>query len=153
MRISPVLLIITLSAVTNASEIYRCEDSKGRPIFSQKPCGEKAEKINIQGPDNLGSVAPNPGEVDRLSRANLARETEREIERQRRAIRSLESSMDSELKKLREKKSRANNNLAGAAWEQSISAEMRAVTANYSVKIEAAQRRLSDLQASLLELR
>jgi hypothetical protein len=43
--------------------------------------------------------------------------------------------MESDLQALKNKKRSANNNLAGAVYEQSISSEMNAVTASYNNKI------------------
>ena len=47
---------------------------------------------------------------------------------------------------LRAKKTRANNNLAGATWEQSISDEMQAVAAEYDMKLRKATKELDELK-------
>lgn len=60
-------------------------------------------------------------------------------------IESYQRSMDAELAGLSRQKNRANNNLAGATWENSISSEMQAVTAKWSSKIEIEQSRLARL--------
>ena len=41
--------------------------------------------------------------------------------------------MSREMDALRAQKARANNNLAGATWEQSLSTEMQAVASRYKV--------------------
>ncbi|MBX3680776.1 MAG: hypothetical protein KF710_11410, partial [Rhodocyclaceae bacterium] len=43
------------------------------------------------------------------------------------------------------KKRRANNNLAGATWEASISTEMEATTTRYKARMDAAQSKLNVL--------
>ena len=54
--------------------------------------------------------------------------------------------MNGELSALRQKKSYANNNLAGAQWQTSISEEMSAVTAKYQTMIDAEKDRLAHLR-------
>ena len=58
----------------------------------------------------------------------------------------MERLRDTELERLRAKKALANNNLAGAAYEQSISTEMQAVVAKYNGEIQAAREDLQQLQ-------
>ena len=43
--------------------------------------------------------------------------------------------MTREMDALRAQKARANNNLAGATWEQSLSTEMQAVAARYKAPL------------------
>ena len=57
-------------------------------------------------------------------------------------ITQYQQQMHGELSALRNKKRFANNNLAGAQWETSISNEMQAVTTKYNSLISTEQRRL-----------
>ena len=55
---------------------------------------------------------------------------------------------DAKLAALRDKKSYANNNLAGATWEKSISDEMQAVAQRYNADIANAREDLRALNKS-----
>lgn len=140
------LLLAVLSAPAYTAEIYKCMDAHGRPIYSQMPCGSDAEKTTITPPDEIGSVSTNRNSLQALEQSNRLRDIERDIAAENRRIRSLQQSMDSELEKLRQKKRQARNNLAGAQWEQSISAEMSAVVEKYNAKIAAANARFERLE-------
>lgn len=137
------LMAVCLNA--SATEIYQCKDAKGRSVFSQTPCGKDATKKIIEGPAELGTVIPDGDPAKRLIFSNERRELDRKITSQKRYISSLQSSMDRDLAGLRAKKSHANNNLAGAQWEQSISTEMQAVTERYRSKISVAENQLDRL--------
>jgi hypothetical protein len=149
------LLILALfvgNLAANAAEIYQCKDAKGRSVFSQTPCGKDATKKTIQGPAELGTVIPDGDPAKRLIYSNERRELDRKIASQKRYISGLQSSMDRDLAGLRAKKSQANNNLAGAQWEQSISTEMQAVTERYRSKISIAENQLDRLLTESAEL-
>lgn len=86
-------------------------------------------------------------ELDRRQReiAYAIRDSEQEIDGYR-------AQMDRELAALQYKKSQANNNLAGATWEQSISTEMQAVSEKYRTKIQIARDRIVDLRQRAADL-
>jgi hypothetical protein len=54
---------------------------------------------------------------------------------------------------MRRKKGLANNNLAGATWEQSISSEMQAIVQKYKTKNDIDIERLRVLRVELDRLR
>lgn len=56
---------------------------------------------------------------------------------------------ESELEAQRQKKRLANNNLAGATWLQSISAEMQVISDNYAEKIRDVDARIAQYQKTL----
>lgn len=61
--------------------------------------------------------------------------------------------MSGELAALRAKKAQANNNLAGAVWENSISEEMSAVVARYDVRIRGLREEIRRLEGEREALR
>lgn len=73
-------------------------------------------------------------------------EITREISLMEGRVDNYRRAMDSEMNRLRNKKLYANNNLAGATWEQSISDEMNAVASKYDSMIRAAQNRIDQLR-------
>ena len=147
------ILLLYLSFVSPVSAQYKCTAADGRVTFQQTPCQEakQQEKLRLQGaPQGTGMTAgqgPKPPQqtdspytrlADQLARERRATELE---QRERALVREINITssridernglMNSEMAALREKKAYANNNLAGATWEQSISTEMQAVAAKY----------------------
>ncbi len=55
--------------------------------------------------------------------------------------------------RLKRKKMHANNNLAGATWEESISSEMQSVAESYKTKIQSAQNQIDDTRRELSDLK
>ncbi|MHB1141545.1 MAG: DUF4124 domain-containing protein [Sulfuricaulis sp.] len=49
-------LFIIYASSTNADDIYRCNDEMGRIVFSDKPCSESAEKIQIKNTQPASGV-------------------------------------------------------------------------------------------------
>ena len=143
---------VFLPIIFNAAQadVYRCRQADGSVIYSDAPCAPDARKIEVK------TVAPSIEEQKRAEerlkdwghdlalsdlktrRAGLARE----IADSEARIDALNAHMEQELALLRAKKLRANNNLAGATWEESISKEMEAVTRKYQTQIDRIQRHI-----------
>ena len=152
------ILLATLASTTNAqTQFYKCKDKWGQPIFSQRPCGDNAETGTVSGPEHTGGpVTPSaaapatssegPSAWDKIEAANALREANREIDRREAQISSLERERDQKLAALKNKKRYANNNLAGATWEESISSEMQAINDQYQSKIDSQRRKIDRLQ-------
>ena len=81
------------------------------------------------------------------------REIELEIPQVEHEIKMSQDGLDTELATLKHKKGYANNNQAGATWEQSISTEMQAVIEKYKTKISLAQGNLDRLRKEQDSLR
>ncbi len=152
------ILLTTLASTSNAqTQFYKCKDKWGQPVFSQRPCGDNAETGTVSGPGHTGrpvtpsATAPattseGTSTWDRIEAANALREANREIDRREERIRSLENERDQKLAALKNKKRYANNNLAGATWEESISTEMQAINDQYQSKIDSQRRKIDRLQ-------
>ncbi|MCG7965172.1 MAG: DUF4124 domain-containing protein [Candidatus Thiodiazotropha taylori] len=149
-------LVSTLPLFAQA-EIYKCIDERGKPIFSQRPCGDTAEVITVQ-PQKRSNLSPNSREeyaeqLEAISTRTEVKKLEREITKLKARKRSLTRKMDAELAALRQKKLYARNNLAGATWEESISSEMQSVAASYKTKIQATQDRIEEAKADIESLK
>lgn len=158
--IAVTLTVCAFSSPANA--VFKCEVD-GKITFSQTRCAPTAETIQIKTHTPSAESAEHAASRADAIKAQLDKnQTQRETRRIRAKIRTLETDVeryqklqDMEIDVLQKKKSRANNNLAGATWEQSISQEMQAVVQNYSTKINTArdqikrlQKRLDEMQAS-----
>lgn len=138
------------------AEIFKCQID-GKTTFSQTPCATDAQKLELkiyrpsdeavqQAAEREKQLADS-NETDRADR--LKRQAKQEIVNTEKQIAATESQMEKELALLRAKKARANNNLAGAVYEQSISKEMDAVVTKYNAKIEVYREKISRLREKL----
>tara|TARA_R110002049_G_scaffold180263_4_gene347281 strand:- start:3423 stop:3896 length:474 start_codon:yes stop_codon:yes gene_type:complete len=143
--IALMLLAILASAANAQTQFYKCKDKWGQPIFSQRPCGDNAETGTVSGPAPTGTPARTTANAsaatsesssawDKIEAANTLREA------------NLEKERDQNLVALQNKKRYADNNLAGATWEESISSEMQAINEQYQSKIDSQRRKIDRLQ-------
>lgn len=136
-----------LSAPAGA-QIYKCKGDRGVTVFSERPCGDDATEVTVQD-NNAGiSVAPQ-GDFSKVRSDIAKRELKRKIRDKKSQIERLELARERELTVLRDRKRYANNNLAGATWEESISTEMNAVVEQYRSSIDLRQEELKQLRESL----
>ena len=143
------VLGLTLAGQVAADTIYRCEID-GRLVFSQQPCEEDAERVEIEqreprAGEARASSMHDPNYADRVR-------LERRIDRHQARIRNLQRSRDQDLSALRARQRRAMNNQAGATWLQAIAAEMQATADSYDSRIQVEQREIDRLQQRMAEL-
>jgi hypothetical protein len=144
-------------ALTGHAEMYKCQ-ANGRTAYQQEPCASGTTQATLASPDAVSDDAARAHrsrfEADDAARRAAARvkSIDEQIAYNQTRITAYEAMMDSELAALRAKKGQARNNLAGATWEQSISTEMEAVTANYATKIRIAQDEIAALRKERLAL-
>lgn len=149
-------MLIAASGST-AAQVYKCAGPDGKLAFQDTPCAG-GKTLNVR-PASGSSSTYSPGAAAAASTTNKERALLDQYERERRVrsvsydIDQLERTldadqhrMDRELDALRNKKRYANNNLAGAQWESSISEEMQAVTERYKNKAAGDRAKLEDLR-------
>lgn len=143
--------------------VNKCVGADGRVSYQAQPCSGGASKtINIQAAppaaSKVGSAPASAGVAAQTSEqrtlATFARD--RRIREVKDQIAGLENDieqrnrrMQSELDGLRYRKSFANNNLAGATYEQSLSTEMQAVTSRTRAQNDVDFERIRALRADL----
>lgn len=170
------LMIATLLALasTHAAAINKCTIN-GRVVFQDKPCAPGTGGAIDVRPASLPSPSPVPpapsgaaqpaaaeptasdtqrSKVDDMrERAEVAekerkgRELDHKIKVAQQKIRQLEEAQASEMAALARKKNRANNNLAGATWENSISKEQEAVAQKYESRMANERAKIERLEA------
>jgi hypothetical protein len=159
-----IAITIVLAILSMAqAEIYKCKVD-GRTIFMDQPCADgdinqspyiqtekntpsnnQAAQIDqITSQDEQQSAPNQPAPKGATQESISALEAKYFIaddtyNRRKNILEALIRERDIKLEQLELKKYRANNNLAGATWEQSISTEMEAVVRLYNAKIERAQ--------------
>jgi hypothetical protein len=139
------------------AEVFKCTED-GKTVFQDKPCRGSGTAIIVKPAsgsapgDNDGASPGTPPEV-RLKEHVRSMELERKQREIEYAIRDNEndiqgyqSQMERELAGLQRKKSLANNNLAGATWEQAVSEK-------YRTRIQISRDRLTQLRKDAGELR
>ncbi|MEQ6884974.1 DUF4124 domain-containing protein [Salicola sp. Rm-C-2C1-2] len=145
----PALLAIGLVlAIPAPAEIYRC-DQDGETVFSDSPCGSDAEKLeDVSAPKPGGDMGSGINEELQQQRsAERALESiNRKIDDAREKRQSLKAEREAELDKVRARKRRANNNLAGATLENSLAQEERNIQERYQSRLDAINEKLDRLK-------
>lgn len=147
--------VATMCSVAQAG-MYQCEVN-GKPYFSDRPCGNETQSVDIDyyTPDAGSSeeaIESSEAAQSKIEAYTEKRRLKRKLNTAESRLRSLRQRRDSELAALRQKKRLANNNLAGAVWEDSISQEMTAVTARYNSDIESARAEVDRLKQAMEQL-
>ncbi len=152
-----VILITMLISTSAIAQVYKCT-LNGKTVYADSPCSPQAGVINIRP----GPAEPSESEIK--SKAAIAEKTNKadiivkrrtldeDIERTQSSLDATNYQKEQGLAQLRAKKQQANNNLAGATWEQSISAEMQALVVNYEGKINRLQDTLNNLRSERIRL-
>lgn len=136
--------LVVMIGAAHADTIYRCEID-GRLVFSQQPCAEDAERVEVEIREAAPSEIMRSHDPTFVNRVQL----DRQIQRHRSRVREMQQSRDRDLATLRARQRTAMNNLAGANYLQSLAAEMQAITDSYESRIQVEQREIDRLQARL----
>ena len=148
-----VLIIASLCKPIAADTIYKCRDESGVIIFSQSPCGETLDKIEIQQykqPDSVnreeikkstGEPLTQPRKYNEELRERLkARKWKQKEQSLLNRIKALELERNRQIKKINEE--------LDESWDhqKNRSRQMRiqAITDEFRWKIDGAQRELSN---------
>ena len=170
---SLIILACAFGLSGHALAMNRCVASDGKVSFSDMPCpSNQTGRAVVVRPatgyspqaapsktDSVASASPSDRTasmkkyLDDATMTRKQREVEAEIIQRERAITSLVNQQEAEIARLRESKGRANNNLAGATWEQALSTEMGAVADRYRTRIEIEQNALRRLGEQLANMK
>lgn len=150
-------LILTVGPTFSANaEVYKCADGK----YQADPCDENSQPVDLSG---VGSFIKSSDSISKSSVGSNAtsdkkKEISTYIEKQRiaREITRLEgdrkrviAERDQRLRNLRESRRYANNNLAGATWEQSLAQEMTATAQEADTQVSSIDRQIEQLKEEL----
>lgn len=161
------VLIATTALAAPAWAVNKCTGPDGKVVFQDAPCAGKGERIDVRPASGASSVVPRPAapaasaaapapmtEAQRLEGVLASSQAQRRrtdleallVPQAKQAIDRNRSQCDQEMQGLRARKAAANNNLAGATWEASLSQEMQAVATRCDTK----HRELRDDHETLL---
>jgi hypothetical protein len=151
-RKSLILLALILSCSAQA-EVYKCADGQ----YQADPCDENSQPVDLSG---VGSFIESGDGISQSSAvSNVTSEKKKAItsyiEKRRisREIAQLESdrrrviaARDQRLRNLRASGRYANNNLAGATWQQSLAQEQLAATQEADTMVSSIDRQIEQLK-------
>lgn len=146
-------LVLTVQTATGQEVYYRCEDARGQPVFSQRPCGDNAEVGTLSAQTAQERREADKATWDRVAASNALREAERELNRRKDRVREIERERDARLVALKSRSNRANNNLAGAQLIEGVATEMQAVTQQYEARLAREYRDIDRLEERMQKLR
>lgn len=146
-------LVLTVQTATGQEVYYRCEDPRGQPVFSQRPCGDNAEVGTLSGQMAQERREADKATWDRVAASNALREAERELNRREDRVREIERERGARLAALKSRSNRANNNLAGAQLIEDMATEMQAVTQQYEAQLAREYRGIDRLEERIQRLR
>jgi len=164
------LLVLIMAMLANpvAAEVYKCADGK----YQADPCDEQSVPLDLSG---VGSFVSQSGNVDSAEIEDVTaisgnpdnkvidkkqsfsdylrkQELERKIKNLEKEKKKAFVSRDKKIAQLRSNGNRANNNLAGATWQQSLAQEMTAVMQQASTEVESIDREIASLRDELKQL-
>lgn len=149
-RKSLIMLALVLTSVPSFSamaEVYKCADGK----YQADPCDESSKPVDLS---NVGSVVAS-GSATGVDYGNK-QEISAYIDNQRisREITKLENDRkrvierrDQRMRDLQNGRRYANNNLAGATWQQSLAQEMAAVAQQADTQVASIDRQIEQLKS------
>lgn len=147
------LSLLVMAGFANAEQVYICTDANGKKQFQQRPCQENTKSEEKVFTADMVGTNMESLDFDEEDKNMEIRQLNRDISASRSRISGYQKSLRLELDALRSKKRYANNNLAGAQWEDSISNEMNAVSAKWDSMIRVEQSNLDNLRSQLADLK
>lgn len=162
-------LALAMSAPTWA--INKCTMPNGKVAFQDAPCPGQGETIEVKPASgrapapapaaSAAAAAPpsQPAAIPGKKEGPFGESVRRKFDLELHLIGSARGqlnwhlqSCDQQQRDLAAKKGHARNNLAGATWEQSISAEMQAAATTCDTKARDLRARLESLEKELRDL-
>lgn len=138
--ITAAILLLAASSAGAETTYYKCQGERGTVIFSERPCGNDAQRETVRPTGAPGSAQGHADTWSRISADNAVREAQRALDRSEERAREIERERDRKIAELRERGRYANNNLAGAQYLESLATEMQAVSDQYASKLEREHR-------------
>ena len=160
------LATVAVIAMPAHAQVYKCTVG-GSTVYSDKPCATGAETIDVKPASGRGApmtapafsaeevaevpspeVAASSGSsyVNRANDAANRRMLTNRITIKEQDLVRLENEMQSKIRQLQNRRRYANNNLAGATWENSLAEEMNAVSSSYSTRMDVVRAEIDRLR-------
>jgi hypothetical protein len=164
-RLTFTLTTALLLSAAPAWAINKCSGPGGKVVSQDAPCAGQGGEIMVKpatgnpAPSAPQAVAEGQRPMTEAQRINANTDKiqqewhKRDLERRKSdleaAIAQDNTACEREQDQLRSRKAAANNNLAGATWEQSISLEMQAAAARCDTRSRQRQHDLDEVNKNL----
>ncbi|WCM88550.1 DUF4124 domain-containing protein [Acidovorax sp. NCPPB 3576] len=154
------LLIAAMAVAPATWAINKCTGADGKTVFQDAPCVGKGETVNVKPASGNAPAASAQSPLSAAQKEGAFGETwRRRTDLEQHLIRNARAELqthflrcEQQQQALSQRKALANNNLAGATFEQSISAEMQAAATTCDTKARDLRARLESLEKELREL-
>ena len=158
MKMTSCLLLATAFSAIASANVYKC-DIDGVITYSQIPCNHDAQVTEYTTEALISTPQPQANQsaeaqatMNRLSESIKKRDIRIAINRLKSDKARLKCKRDNKIAKLKNAKRSANNNLAGAVWEDSLSEEMAAIAVQYDTDVRAVDAEIDRLNDELKTL-
>ena len=142
------LFVIALAApALGHGAVYQCKVN-GQTVFSDQPCGDSAKKIEIRSAPKIGGSMGGDSASEFLEYRDKKRQVQlidREIDQLKEKRERVKGYMNDAIIQYQRDKARANNNLAGAVWENSLAEEAQVMRERYQSEIDDINREIDRL--------
>lgn len=154
-------LAAVLLVVSPVWAVNKCTGPDGKVVYQDAPCVGRGESLTVRparGQDALpapGAAAPAYYQKEGQFGDSWQRRTfleNRGVAEARSALRNMLQRCEAKQRELAARKAQAANNLAGATWEQSISAEMQAAATTCDSQSRELRAQQDALEKELREL-
>ncbi|WP_413486301.1 hypothetical protein [Shewanella baltica] len=148
-------VILTVCPTFSAfAEVYKCADGK----YQADPCDENSQPVDLSGvgsfiksgdtytQSNSASVVPISDKKKEISTYIEQQRITREITRLEGDRKRVIAARDQRMRNLRESRQYANNNLAGATWQQSLAQEQVAAAQEADTLVSSIDRQIEQLK-------
>lgn len=169
MKKGKVLIAAAILCSTNfAWSITKCTGADGKVVFQDVPCVGKAEAITVRpargaespsAPTSSSAGSSPDGKPAKPKEGAFGETWQRRTYLENQGVGNARATLQAHLRRceaqqqdLAAKKRLANNNLAGATWEQSISTEMQAAATACDSRSRELRSELDSLERELREL-
>ena len=151
----PAFLALGLTlAMSAAADVYRCEQD-GQTVFSDSPCGENAENLgDVEAPKPGGSMGSGLSDefFNERSQERGLKHIDNEIDDLQEQKANMRQAMQQELNQVTRKRRMANNNLAGAVWENSLAKDKQAIQDKWRSRIQEVNEEIARYRQKRREL-
>jgi hypothetical protein len=149
-------LCIRVRSCSAQAEVYKCADGK----YQADPCDETSQPVDLSGVGSVIQSAESTSQSSTLSAVSADKKNEissyidnqrvsREITKLEGDRRRVIAARDQRLRNLRESSQYANNNLAGATWQQSLAQEQLAAIQKADTMVQTIDRQIVQLKEEL----
>ncbi len=143
-------VFITALALVSAplqAQIYQCINERGKPVFSDSPCGEAAKQIHLE--NRSSGLSMSVEGMENVARANQVRKAERDIAKAERRIALLMQEKRRKIARIDHDAQFAADNIAGATYLDSLAKEKQAVIDDYNLRIDLQRDLIKRIESSL----